>query len=423
MGTSDRPRVGVTNSGLRVVSESMAGVRSVALGVWIGVGSRFETPAQAGVSHFLEHLLFKGTPAHSAEEIAQIFDGLGGEVNAATGRDYTVVYMRVLDELVERAYPVMTDMLCRPGFYDLDQEREVVLEEIAMYEDDPQDTVHDILTAAIYPGQALGRPVIGTAEVIGSVPKDGIDAYHKHHYRAPNMVVSAAGNITHDELLELSDRLMGGIGAGGDPAAFEAASPGAPGVVIKEKPTEQVHLCIGGPGLSRSDPRRHAQSVLDTLLGGLMSSRLFQEVREKRGLAYSVGSYAVGYADAGQVAVHLGTRGDNLGTSCEVIGNELRKLGDEPVPAEELRRAKDHLKGRLVLSTESPGSRMNRIGRALVTDTELLTIDEIIGRVEAVTAEDILALAREFWQPESFSVAAIGPDEAEIRRGLERLTA
>jgi len=314
-------------------------------------------------------------------------------------------------------------MLCRPGFYDLDQEREVVLEEIAMYEDDPQDTVHDILTAAIYPGQALGRPVIGTAEVIGSVPKDGIDAYHKHHYRAPNMVVSAAGNITHDELLELSDRLMGGIGAGGDPAAFEAASAGAPGVVIREKPTEQVHLCIGGPGLSRSDPRRHAQSVLDTLLGGLMSSRLFQEVREKRGLAYSVGSYAVGYADAGQVAVHLGTRGDNLGTSCEVIGNELRKLGDEPVPAEELRRAKDHLKGRLVLSTESPGSRMNRIGRALVTDTELLTIDEIIGRVEAVTAEDILALAREFWQPESFSVAAIGPDEAEIRRGLERLTA
>ncbi len=421
MGTADRPRVGATNSGLRVVSESMAGVRSVALGVWIGVGSRFETPAQAGVSHFLEHLLFKGTPSHSAEEIAQIFDGLGGEVNAATGRDYTVVYMRVLDELVERAYPVMSDMLSRPGFFDLDQEREVVLEEIAMYEDDPGDQVHDMLTAAIFPGQGLGRPVIGTAEVVGSVPKDGIADYHRHHYRAPNMVVSAAGNIEHDELLELSERLMADIGAGGEPAAFEAASAGPPTVALKVKPTEQVHLCIGGPGLSRSDPRRHAQSVLDTLLGGLMSSRLFQEVREKRGLAYSVGSYAIGYADAGQVTVHLGTRGENLGTACEVIGTELRKLGDAPVPADELRRAKDHLKGRLVLSTESPGSRMNRIGRSLVTDTELLTIDEVIERVEAVTADDVQALAREFWQPEAMSAAVIGPDESEIRRGLERL--
>ena len=298
-------------------------------------------------------------------------------MKAATGRDYTLVYMRVLDELVDRAYPVMSDMLCRPGFYDLDQEREVVLEEIAMYEDDPQDTVHDLLTSAIFPGQALGRPVIGTAEVIGSIPKDGISDYHRHHYRAPNMVVSAAGNITHDELLDLSERLMGGIGAGGEPAVFEAAAAGSPTMTI----------------------------------------------REKRGLAYSVGSYAVGYADAGQVAVHLGTRGDNLGTACEVIGNELRKLGDNAVPEQELRRAKDHLKGRLVLSTESPGSRMNRIGRAMVTDTEMLTIDEIIDRAEAVTAADIQALAQEFWQPESFSVAAIGPDESEIRKGLARLTA
>ncbi|MFN8109515.1 MAG: pitrilysin family protein [Thermoleophilia bacterium] len=422
MGAADRPRVGVTSSGLRVVTEPMAGVRSVALGVWIGVGSRFETPAQSGVSHFLEHLLFKGTPDHSAEQIAQLFDALGGEVNAATGRDYTVVYMRVLDESVDRAFPVLADMLTRPAFADLDQEREVVLEEIAMYEDDPQDLVHDMLSAAIFPGQPLGRPVIGTAQVVGSVPRDDIGAYHRHHYRAPNMVVAAAGNITHERALDLSERLLGGVGTGGEAAPFEPGVVGPPVVALRAKPTEQVHLCVGGPGLSRSDPRRHAQSVLDTILGGLMSSRLFQEVREKRGLAYSVGSYAVGYADTGQVAVHLGTREDNLGTACEVIATELRKLADAPVPAEELRRAKDHLKGRLVLSTESPGTRMNRVGRALVTDTELLTIDEIIERVEAVSAADIQALADEFWRPEGMSAAVIGPDADAIRAGLARLS-
>lgn len=420
-GPSESPAVVTTAGNLRVVCEPMAEVRSVALGVWIGVGSRFETPAQAGVSHFLEHMLFKGTPEHSAEEIAQAFDGMGGEVNAMTGRDYTVVYMRVLDELVERGMSVISGMVERPTFTDLDQERGVVLEEIAMYEDDPQDLIHDMLAEAVFPDQPLGRPIIGTREVIGSVPEPDVRAYHAHHYRAPNMVVAAAGNITPDRLRELSERLLGGLATDGAAAPFAPGAPGAPALVVREKATEQVHLCLGGPGLSRSDPRRHAQSVLDTLLGGLMSSRLFQEVREKRGLAYSVGSYTVGYADAGQVAVHLGTREDNLATACEVIGAELCRLGDEPVPDGELRRAKDHLKGRLVLGLESPGMRMNRLGRSVVTDTELLTIDEIIARVEAVTADDLLALAREFWQPTSLSAVAIGPDADVIRRGVARL--
>jgi len=400
----------------------MPGVRSVALGVWIGVGSRFETPALAGVSHFLEHMLFKGTPEHTAEQIAQVFDGLGGEVNAMTGRDYTVVYMRVLDELVERGMPVIAGMVQRPTFADLDQERGVVIEEIAMYEDDPQDQVHDMLAEAVFPDQPLGRPIIGTREVIGSVPEDDVRGYHRHHYRAPNMVVAAAGNIDPDTLVRLSDELLGGLAADGSHAAPVPAAPGAPRLVVREKATEQVHLCIGGPGLSRSDPRRHAQSVLDTLLGGLMSSRLFQEVREKRGLAYSVGSYTVGYADTGQVAVHLGTREDNLATACEVIGDELRRLAQEPVPAEELRRAKDHLKGRLVLGLESPGTRMNRIGRAVITDTELLSIDEIISRVEAVGADDVAELARDLWQPESLSAVAIGSDPELIRAGIARLS-
>jgi predicted Zn-dependent peptidase len=416
------PVVGGTSGGLRVVSEAIPGVRSVAIGVWIGVGSRFERPQEAGISHFLEHMLFKGTPTLSPEEIAQAFDGLGGEVNAATGKDYTVLYCRVLDELVDQAMPLLTDMLQRPTFLDLDQEREVVLEEIAMYEDDPQDQIHDLASLAVFPDQALGRPVIGTAEVIGSVPASGVRAYHQDHYTAPNMVVAAAGNVEHERVLELSERLLGGLSRASGEGAYEPARDGSPTLVLKEKSTEQYHLCLGGPGLSRNDDRRHAQSLLDTVLGGSMSSRLFQEVREKRGLAYSVGSYVVGYADAGQVGVYLGTREDNLATACDVIGAELRRIGDEPLSPEELRRAKDHLKGRLVLGMESSGTRMNRIGRAVLTGTELLTVDELVERIEAVTTDDVQALAREHWSPDAMSAAAIGPKGDVIRDAVTRLS-
>lgn len=419
--TTPAPVLGVTPGGLRVVTEAIPGVRSVAVGIWIGVGSRFERIEEAGISHFLEHMLFKGTPTHSPEEIAQAFDGLGGEVNAATGKDYTVLYCRVLDELLDRAMPLLADMAQRPTFLDLDQEREVVLEEIAMYEDDPQDQIHDLASTAVFPDQALGRPVIGTAQVIGSVPEDGVRAYHADHYTAPNMVVAAAGNVSHERVMELSEQLLGGLSPASGEGVYEAARPGRPALLCKEKATEQYHICLGGPGLSRNDPRRHAQSVLDTILGGSMSSRLFQEVREKRGLAYSVGSYVVGYADTGQVGVYLGTREDNLPLACRIVAEELRRIGDEPLPADELRRAKDHLKGRLVLGMESSGTRMNRIGRAVITNTELLTVDEIIERVEAVTADDVAALARGHWSPGTMSVAAIGPDGDAIRAAVEEL--
>jgi len=411
-----------TSTGLRVVTEPLAGVRSLALGVWIGVGSRFEREDQAGISHFIEHMLFKGTPSISAQEIAEVFDGLGGEVNAATGKDYTVLYTRVLDEHLERAFGVITDMLQRPGFYDLDQEREVVLEEIAMYEDDPQEQVHDLVNTAVFPGQALGRPVIGTAQVIEAVPESRMRAYHGSHYTTPNLVVAAAGSIDHDRLVALAERDLAGLGSDGERWAFEPAAPGAPTLVVKEKTTEQYHLCLGGPGLTRNDPRRHAQSLLDAVLGGSMSSRLFQEVREKRGLAYSVGSYTVGYADTGQVGIYLGTREENLRRACDVIAAEVRRLAGEPLPPEELRRAKDHLKGRLVLGLESPGTRMHRIGKAVLTGSELLTVDEVVERVEAVTAADIQALAAEYWQPERLSGAAIGPSADAVRSGMEALS-
>lgn len=416
------PRLSTIGGGLRVISEPLPGVRSVALGIWVGVGSRYERESEAGISHFIEHLLFKGTPDYSARRIAELFDGLGGEVNAATGRDYTVFYTRILDEHLDEAVPVLTDMLQRPGFFELDQERQVVLEEIAMYDDDPGDKVHDLIGAAVFPGQSLGRPVIGTEEVIGSVQDAGIRDYFRAHYTSGRMVLAAAGNITHERLVDIGERLLADVPPAAAPVDMEAGAAGPPILVTEEKATEQYHLVLGGPGLARDDSRRHAQSVLDTVLGGSMSSRLFQEIREKRGLAYSVGTYSVGYAETGQVGVFLGTREENLDTACGVIAAEMRRLADEPVPPDELRRAKEHLKGRLVLSLESPVMRMNRIGKATVTDAELLPIDEIMSRIDAVDATAVRDLAAECWQPELMSLAAIGPDADAVRRAAERLS-
>ena len=409
-----------TAGGLRVVSEPLGGVRSIALGLWIGVGSRFERPSEGGISHFIEHLLFKGTERFSAAGIAEAFDAIGGEVNAATGRDHTVLYTRVLDEHLDRAFDVLADMLVRPAFRELEQERQVILEEILMYEDDPGDLVHDLMSEAVFPDQPLGRPVIGTSEVIGGLPEEEIRAFHAGHYTAGNIVVAASGSIDHAHLVDLAERHLGDL-ARGVAHGVQAAAPGTPRLVARAKPTEQYHVALGGPGLDRSDDRRHAMGVLDVVLGGSMSSRLFQEIREKRGLAYSVGTYSVGYSDTGQVGVYLGTREDNLVEASEIIARELRRMGEEPVPADELARAKEHLKGRLVLGLESPATRMHRIGRSVLSGTELLDVDEIIARVEAVTADDVLALAREFWDPSGLSIAAIGPRTEAVRAAAAHL--
>ena len=419
MSPAAETRLSSTRGGLRVITEPLAGTRSVALGIWVATGSRYETDAEAGIAHFIEHLVFKGTPTHSVRDIAELFDGLGGEVNAATGRDYTVFYTRVLDDHLDRAFPVLADMLQHPGFYELDQEREVVLEEIAMYEDDPQDKVHDMLGAAVFPDQPLGRPVIGTADVISSVDHAGLDGYFRSHYTAPNMVVAASGNVDHDALLEQCERLLTDVPGGHGPLVFTPAAPGPARLVVQEKPTEQYHLAFGAPGMVRDDPRRHAHSVLDTVLGGSMSSRLFQEIREKRVLPYSVGSFTSGYADAGQVGLFLGTRRENLRLACEIIRTELDRLADEPLSGRELDRTKDHLKGRLVLSLESATTRMNRIGRASVTGSEILSLDQLVERIDAVTAADVQALAQEMWRPERFSLAAIGSDRSAIREAAE----
>jgi predicted Zn-dependent peptidase len=406
------------DSGVRVVTEAVPSVRSIALGMFIGTGSRNETPAQAGVSHFLEHLLFKGTDRFSSIEIDQIFDGMGAEVNAGTGKETTSVYSRFLDQHLERALDVMADMVLRPAYPDIDSERQVVIEEIAMYEDEPSEKVHDVLARAIFGDHPLGRPIIGTAEVIGSVPVPQIAAYHDGRYVGSNLVVSAAGNLEHDRLVELVERL-----ATAQPGAADPAPPApqaiAPRACFHEKQTEQYHLCLGAPGIARADERRFALRVLDTILGGSSSSRLFQEVREKRGLAYAVYSYSSQYVDSGQVGVYVGTRPDNVAEAMDVIASELHRIASEPVDADELARAKENVKGRLALSLESTLTRMNRLGGSVLLGMPLLSLDEMVEKIDDVTADDVASLADELFAPERMSAAGVGGDEAAFLRALE----
>jgi predicted Zn-dependent peptidase len=400
------------------VTEAMPSVRSIALGIWIGTGSRNETPDQAGVSHFLEHLLFKGTDRHSSVEIDQLFDGMGAEVNAGTGKETTSVYSRFLDQHLERALDVMADMVLRPAYPDIDSERQVVIEEIAMYEDEPSDKVHDVLGEAVFGDHPLGRPIIGTAEVIGSVPVPQIAAYHDRRYVGSNLVIAGAGNLDHDRLVELVEKLAPAQPgtADGPEGAPDALSPRA---CFHTKTTEQYHLCLGAPGIPRGDDRRFALRVLDTILGGSTSSRLFQEVREKRGLAYSVYSYSSQYVDSGQVGVYVGTRPDNVGKAMDVIGDELRRMVEEPVAADELERAKENVKGRLALSLESTLTRMNRLGGSVLMGVPLLSLDEMVAAIEDVDAGDVQALAGELFAPDRMSAAGVGGDEAQFLRALE----
>jgi predicted Zn-dependent peptidase len=408
------------DSGIRVVTEAMPSVRSVALGFWIGTGSRHERLEQAGVSHFLEHLLFKGTDRYSSLEIDQLFDGMGAEVNAGTGKESTNVYSRFLDQHLDRAWDVMSDMVLRPAYHDVDSERQVVIEEIAMYEDEPSDKVHDVLADAVFGDHPLGRPIIGTADVVGSVPVPAIASYHDARYVGANMVVAAAGNVSHDRVVELVAGATADLARGAGGSAGDGEPPSvAPRACFHRKATEQYHLCLGGPGIARADARRFVLRVLDTILGGSSSSRLFQEVREKRGLAYAVYSYTSQYVDSGQIGLYVGTRPDRAAEALDVIATELRRIVAEPVPADELERAKENVKGRTALSFESTLTRMNRLGSAVLTGIPVLSLDEIVAAIEAVTADDVAALAAELLDPARLSAAGVGGDEDVFRRALE----
>jgi len=411
-------------AGERVISERVPGVRSVALGFWIGAGSRDEPDSRAGVSHFIEHLLFKGSSRYSAQEIAEIFDELGGELNAATSRETTVVYARIPDDRLERALDVMADMVFRPQFVDIDSEREVVLEEIAMVEDTPNDLIHDIAAEAVFGSHPLGRPVIGTAEVISNVSKRSLAAYHRRAYQDDQIVLAAAGNVRHEELVGLLDARRNGAASGpGLPTRRPATTTARPAVRFLRKDTEQYHVCLSGPGISRLDERRFAASLLDAILGGSASSRLFQEIREKRGMAYSVYSYASQYGDGGQVGIYVGTREENVAECLEITVRELSVIASGNVRADELARAKENLKGRILLSLESTSARMTRLGKSTVTDTPLLTPESVVKRLEAVTVSEVAEIADAVFSPERLSIAGIGPDEGRFTDAVGRVSA
>jgi predicted Zn-dependent peptidase len=399
----------------------MPSVRSAALGFWIDTGSSAEEPAQAGLSHLIEHMLFRGTARYGSLEIDQIFDAMGAELNAGTGKESTSAYTRVLDGHLERAFDVIADMVWRPAFDadELDQERRIVLEEIAMYEDDPQDKVFDVLGEAVFGEHPLGRAIIGRADVIAGTPAEVLRSFHAARYRPQGVVVAAAGSVDHDALVSLVERTQEQRAA-----ASAAAPPGPPSDEVARrrfvaKETEQYHLCLGAPGLARDDERRFALRLLDNILGGTSSSRLFVEVREKRGLAYSVYSFQSLYRGTGQVGLYLGTRPENVGQALRVVGEELERFRDRPASAEELERSKENVKGRIVLSLESTSARMNRLGSSVLAQLPLLSIDEVIERVEAVTLEDLEDLARELLAPERLSAAGIGADESVFRSALE----
>jgi predicted Zn-dependent peptidase len=399
----------------------MPAVRSVALGLWVRVGSRDEVTGEEGLSHFLEHLLFKGTPRFSAIEIGERFDGLGAAVNAATGKETTHLYARFLDEHTDDVFDLLAEMLSAPTFPDIDSERQVVLEEIAMYEDEPSDRVHDVFAEALFGKTPLGRRVLGRAEVISGTPVAEIAGYHQRHYRAGDITVAAAGNVDHERIVKLAEEHLGGVAEGSHEVGANASGPnGRVGQtrLFYPKETEQYHLVIGARGINRADERRHSLAVLDSILGGSTSSRLFREVREKRGLAYSVGSYSERYVDAGLAGIYVGTRPENVAEVCQVIGGELGSIRESGVSDQELARAKEHVKGRIVLSAESTSARMARIAQATIFGLPVYSLDEQLALIDGVGREDVGTLAAELYAGDRLSAAAVGADEAVLADAL-----
>jgi predicted Zn-dependent peptidase len=411
-------------AGVRVVTERVPAVRSVALGFWIGTGSCTESDAQAGYSHLLEHMLFRGTERYRSEEIDQIFDSMGAELNAGTGKEMTSLYARVLDEHLERAFDVMGQMISVPAMEGLAEEREVVLEEIAMYEDDPQELIFDVLGETIFPDHPLGRATLGRADVVSGATRETLLGFHGERYFPGNVVIAAAGSVEHERIVAWAGEALAANGSGpsGTRVAPQAPVPNGARTRFRPRDTEQYHLTLGASALARDDDRRFALRVLDSILGGTTSSRLFQAVREQRGLAYSVFTFQSLYKHTGQIGLYVGTRPENLVEVCEVLAGELERIREEPVSAEELERAKDNVKGRIVLALESTSARMDRLGSAVLAGMPILELDETIERIAAVDHDQVGALAAELLAPQRLCAAAIGPDEDLFRAAIAPLT-
>jgi len=408
-------------SGVRVVTERIPTLRSVALGVWVGTGSRDEPDDLAGASHFLEHMLFKGTARWSARGIAEAVEAVGGDMNAFTTHEYTAFYIRVPDEAADLAADILADIIREPSFRpdEVESERQVILEEIRMRDDAPDDVVHETFGATIFPQHPIGREIIGSHGTVGDMTRDAIADYHRSHYRAHNLVVAAAGNLDHARIIErLGEALVDGAdgGSGERPARPRPELAPPRPLAVEERPTEQAHLVLGVRSLPRDDPGRWALGVLNQVLGGGMASRLFQEVREERGLAYSVYSYRAAFEEVGALGIYVGTGPERMNEALDVVDAQIARLRAEGgVSDEELTAAKGHLIGSTALSLETAASRMHRIGTAELTLREVLSVDEVVAKMRAVTADDVASVVDRLFADLHTVLAAVGPfDESAL---------
>ncbi len=386
----------VLSNGLTVVTERMPDVRSVAVGVWLRRGSRHEVPEQGGISHFIEHMVFKGTESRSAARIAEEVDSIGGHMDAFTSKEYAAFHLKVLDENLPLAVDILGDVVLHPLFAadDVAKEKKVVFEEMGMVEDTPDDLVMELFSEVFWPDHPLGRPILGTRKVVSGFERSELLSFFRRVYHPGNIVVAAAGRLDHDDVCRLVERDFAGLRPGRPGASTRPPAPSGRVVTRDKKQLEQVHLCLGLPAYSQVHPGRHASYVLNTILGGSMSSRLFQNVREKRGLVYSISSGIAAYADAGNLTIYAGTSRAALDEVLSLILAELRVLRDALVPEAELRRAKDHLKGSLMLGLESTGSRMSHLARHEIYHGRTVTLDETLEAVEAVDAAQVQRVAQ-----------------------------
>ena len=399
----------VLDNGLRVLTERMSQVRSVSIGVWLTRGSRHETAERGGIAHFVEHMLFKGTASRSAEDIAQVIDSIGGQLDAFTAKEYASYYIKVLDEHLPLAVDILSDIVRNPAFSaeDIEREKKVVVEEIKMVEDTPDDLVHELFTQGFWENHPLGRPILGTRETVESFDATLLRSYFVDAYTPRNLIVSAVGNLEHARVLDLVQEKFGSLTSTGMPSG-EQAPQVVPKILIRSKELEQSHVCLGTSSYPQNHDDRYSSYVLNTLLGGSMSSRLFQNVREKRGLAYAVFSGLSAYRDAGSFTIYAGCANDAVDQVVDLCVEELRNVKHAPVPDAELQRAKDHLKGSLMLSLENTASRMSHIARQEIYFDRQFGLDETLQGIERVQADDVQRVASDLFKNGSLAATVLG---------------
>jgi predicted Zn-dependent peptidase len=407
----------VLDNGLRLITETMPHVRSVTIGVWLMRGSRHESDERSGIAHFVEHMLFKGTEERTAEDIAQAIDSIGGQLDAFTAKEYASYYIKVLDEHLPLAVDLLADIVLRPAFVadEIEREKKVILEEIKMVEDTPDDLVHELFTQHFWEGHPLGRPILGSKESVESFTSESLHHYFRGAYVARNMIISAAGNLDHARVRELIESAFGLLAAAGEP--LEGTPPRVvPQIITRTKDLEQSHICLGTDSYPQKHDDRYVSYILNTVLGGSMSSRLFQNVREKRGLAYAVFSGLSAYRDAGNITIYAGCANEAVSEVIDLCVEELRGMKKAPIPDTELRRAKDHLKGSLMLSLENTASRMSHLARQEIYFDRHFGLDETLAGVERVTDGDLMRVATDLFADGSLAATVLGPSIPQLDR-------